>query len=137
MAFQGGAGVDIEQSAVLVGKLLQGKLFGLKLTVCVMETRDPGGRFLPGLCGAASGGRCSGRRRVSAACGVLSVLGCVCLQGCVRPAACRKAPSGHRHGQATCDAAKQALGELGNHNGSLRKIFGPSIIALTLLKATG
>ena len=36
VAFQGGAGVDIERSAVLVGKLLQGKLFGLKLTVCVV-----------------------------------------------------------------------------------------------------
>ncbi|VXA76990.1 hypothetical protein AERO9A_140149 [Aeromonas salmonicida] len=34
-------------------------------------------------------------------------------------------------------SGEQTLGKLGNHNGSLRKNFWPSIIALTLLKATG
>ena len=79
VAFQGGAGVDIERSAVLVGKLLQGKLFGLKLTVCVVVKVIQGGGSFLDYCGAASeaGVAVAGE----AACGVLSVLGGVCSAG--------------------------------------------------------
>ena len=74
VALQGGAGVDIQRGAVLVGELLQGKLLGLKLAVgVVVKVIQGGGSFLD-YCGAASeaGLAVAGE----AACGVLSVLGC-------------------------------------------------------------
>lgn len=74
MAFKGGAGVDVQRGAVLLGKLLQRGVFGLKLAVgVVVKVIQGGGSFL-NYCGAASGA--ASAVAGVCACGVLWVWGC-------------------------------------------------------------
>ena len=78
VTFEGGTGVDIKRGTVLLGKLLQRGLLGLKLAVgIVVKVIQGGGSFLEWVrhyCGAAS--LVAAGVAGCAACGVLWLWGC-------------------------------------------------------------